>query len=574
MLTFKATLSQIRNNEIPLEGIREVFRELDIRTIEDFKREKNKKTINVPSFDNLQFLCKEKGQTFEEFFFGKMSKQDELTDEILNKKRKQWCKDNNVNSKARYYQLLHQGKLPEYFPRWATITKKYGVEWFADALGLSENEPTLENKLLESEFIELLKEWCIENNVDSISKYETKRKNIEWVPSAEIIRIRYGYDYFEQALGIKYEYNFLSKEEARQVCIEHHIFTSNCYPKFYPKYNENKDKRLPADPYQFYQTNWPDFIQLSPTQLFISNSMSSLELHTYKLLHDRNIDFEIEKTFDDCRSKNPLPFDFYLPNILSIPVIIELDGDFHRMEECNNIFYSKTLKERDMIKNNYCKRNNILLIRIGEITNIESVLDEKIKLNTIPKVKDLDWTSDFQIENEIIKSKLSKSLKVKLLLLMAERGKSKLSNIEIINLVKIKKPIFYNLKNELISLNLINRPNEYHYTEDDFEKMALLWKQGKNLAEISKETGYTNRNYLIKRLKEMGIDYKPQKKSKEKVEKLRNEIISLYGKGIKQVEISKKMNVSRGYVSLLIKRHRINIGELTPSTKNFETAKN
>jgi len=574
MLVFEATLKQIKNNEFTFEDIRDVFQKLNIRTIEDFKQKKKIGEIKVPSFDNLNVLCKQNkgGRKFEEFFFGKVAKQDKLIDEILIKKIKEWCKENDVNSKAKYFYFLKKGELPEEFPTRAIIEKNW-ENWFAEILNFPEYEPTLEDKLFEEEFINSLKEWCIENNIDSIRKYETERKNK--MPSYERIRQIYGSEYFEQALGIKYfDYEFLNKEEARQICIKHSIFTSNNYPEFYKKYNEDNDKKLPSDPYRFYQTNWSDFIQLSATQLFISNSMSSLELFTYKLLYDRDIDFEIEKTFDDCRSKNPLPFDFYLPNVLSIPVIIELDGEFHRMEECNNMFYSKTLKERDKIKNKYCKQNDIHLIRIKNIAEIEPVLNEKIMLNTIPKVKDLDWTSDFQTENEIIESSLPKSVKVKLLLLMAERGKSKLSNIEIINHTKIKRPSFYKLKNELINLNLIDRPNEYHYAEDDFEKMALLWKQGKNLTEISKETGYINKNYLVKRLKEMGIDYKSRKKSKEGSEKLRSEIISLHKKGVKSVEISKKINVSQAYISSLIKGYKINTGELIPSVEIIETAKN
>ena len=581
MIVFKTTIKQIKNNEFTLENIREVFQELDIKTIEDFKQKKGMGIISTPSSDSLNALClRDKGQTFGSFFFGNLEKQDKLIDEDLIEKIKEWCKKNNINSQVEY--LSFKGR-PKEFPTRAAIMKNYGEKWFSEALNLPKYKPKLQDKLLDERTINSLKEWCIENNIDSINKYEIERKdkNIEWVPSANRIRQIYGSEYFEQALGIEYNYEFLSKEEARQVCIKHCIFTSSNYPKFQQKYNENNDKKLPSNPYEIYQTNWSDFIQLSATQLFISNSMSSLELFTYKLLYDRNIDFEIEKTFDDCRSKNPLPFDFYLPDVSSIPVIIELDGEFHRMEECNNMFYSKTLKERDKIKNKYCKQNNIHLIRIKNIADIEPVLNEEIKLNTIPKVKDLDWTSDFQTENEIIESKLSKSLKVKLLLLMAERGKSKLSNIEIIHHTKIQKSTFYGLKNELINLNLINRANEYHYTEDDFKKMALLWEQGKNLTEISKETGYINRNYLIKRLKEMGIDYKPRKKSKkenekliskEESEKLKSEIISLYEKGIKQAEISKKINVSRGYVSLLIKDYKMSIGELTPKKTSKEEA--
>lgn len=101
-------------------------------------------------------------------------------------------------------------------------------------------------------------------------------------------------------------------------------------------------------------------------------------------LENNNIIYVSEKWFDDCRDKNPLPFDFYLP---TKNIIIEFDGKQH-FEETH--FFSNQNKEinsitsytqyHDIIKNEYCKSNNINLIRIPytQINNIETILKEKI----------------------------------------------------------------------------------------------------------------------------------------------------------------------------------------------------
>ena len=42
--------------------------------------------------------------------------------------------------------------------------------------------------------------------------------------------------------------------------------------------------------------------------------------------------------------------------------IIEFDGEFHYIN--SNIWNSQTVKDNDIIKNNYCNKNNIPLVRI------------------------------------------------------------------------------------------------------------------------------------------------------------------------------------------------------------------
>jgi len=81
-------------------------------------------------------------------------------------------------------------------------------------------------------------------------------------------------------------------------------------------------------------------------------------------LEEKNIEYEQEKWFSDCRDQKPLPFDFYLPQYNKI---IEFDGSQHFHE--GNHFYAKSnsyqiTQKHDLIKNEYCKKNHIDILRI------------------------------------------------------------------------------------------------------------------------------------------------------------------------------------------------------------------
>jgi very-short-patch-repair endonuclease len=101
------------------------------------------------------------------------------------------------------------------------------------------------------------------------------------------------------------------------------------------------------------------------------------------LLRKSRIKFEPQHRFDDCRHINPLPFDFYIPKY---NLCIEYDGRQHY--EPIPYFGGEEAFEknqlRDKIKNNYCKDNNIPLIRIRYDENVEEKVNEGlIKYNVI-----------------------------------------------------------------------------------------------------------------------------------------------------------------------------------------------
>ncbi len=91
------------------------------------------------------------------------------------------------------------------------------------------------------------------------------------------------------------------------------------------------------------------------------------ELEIERILQLQNIPYTKEQSFDSCRfiDTNRLArFDFFVDN----KYLIEFDGMQHFEYKNNNGWnteenYNKT-KERDQFKNEWCKKNNIPLIRI------------------------------------------------------------------------------------------------------------------------------------------------------------------------------------------------------------------
>ena len=82
------------------------------------------------------------------------------------------------------------------------------------------------------------------------------------------------------------------------------------------------------------------------------------------ILKSREIDFIRQYTFPDCKSIRVLPFDFYLPNYNTC---IEFDGKQHYYA-VDFFGGESSLAEtayRDYIKNIYCERQGIGLIRIS-----------------------------------------------------------------------------------------------------------------------------------------------------------------------------------------------------------------
>ncbi len=91
-------------------------------------------------------------------------------------------------------------------------------------------------------------------------------------------------------------------------------------------------------------------------------------------LSDRKVNFIREQRFEDCRFKNPLPFDFYLPEH---EILIEFDGVQH-FKVVEIWGGEEGLEERiakDNIKDRWAKKNEIKLYRIRYDEDIEKRLE-------------------------------------------------------------------------------------------------------------------------------------------------------------------------------------------------------
>lgn len=97
-----------------------------------------------------------------------------------------------------------------------------------------------------------------------------------------------------------------------------------------------------------------------------TKKISGLELKVMNFLKENNVNFEYQYSYNDCKNKRLMPFDFYLNDYNTC---IEVDGDQHfhcafiNEKEKALINLEKTQKN-DRKKEQYCLDNNINLIRI------------------------------------------------------------------------------------------------------------------------------------------------------------------------------------------------------------------
>ena len=103
------------------------------------------------------------------------------------------------------------------------------------------------------------------------------------------------------------------------------------------------------------------------------------EISVRNFLTKHNIEFEEQKRFKDCKDKQTLPFDFYVPKY---KLCIEFDGLQHfkkikwnkNMSDEQSELNFNYIQSHDQIKTEYCKSNNINLLRIRYDENVEEKL--------------------------------------------------------------------------------------------------------------------------------------------------------------------------------------------------------
>lgn len=111
----------------------------------------------------------------------------------------------------------------------------------------------------------------------------------------------------------------------------------------------------------------------------IKRAKSKTKTHEqFVSLISNNIKYEQQKRFSDCKNERTLPFDFYLPDY---KCCIEYDGAQHYKEvDCwGGREYLSRRQRNDKIKDDYCAKNNMRLIRIRYDEDVCDTL-EKVPL--------------------------------------------------------------------------------------------------------------------------------------------------------------------------------------------------
>lgn len=155
-----------------------------------------------------------------------------------------------------------------------------------------------------------------------------------------------------------------------------------------------EDDYINAKSVLFYQCDYhPDIVQKTTWMTFrvsggcslcLEKSTSRGEIIINNYLLDKNIKFNREYWFDDCKDILPLPFDFAIQdednNIIGL---CEFNGKQHYecIEWFGGIEKFEKQKLHDEIKYNYCSNNNIplLIISYRDFANIEMMLDDFIQ---------------------------------------------------------------------------------------------------------------------------------------------------------------------------------------------------
>lgn len=109
--------------------------------------------------------------------------------------------------------------------------------------------------------------------------------------------------------------------------------------------------------------------------LLCKESKGEREIRVY--LENLKIGFRQQYIFYMCRDKNPLPFDFYIPELNTC---IEFDGrqHFEIIDRWGGEAGLIDQQKKDEIKNKYCLENNIRLLRVSYKENIKNKLNENV----------------------------------------------------------------------------------------------------------------------------------------------------------------------------------------------------
>ena len=113
---------------------------------------------------------------------------------------------------------------------------------------------------------------------------------------------------------------------------------------------------------------------------YTEDSMSKGERTAEAVLKKHNYIYEPQKRFDDCRDKNPLPFDFYLPEYNLVIEIMGIQHE-HPVEYFGGQESFEICAYHDKIKRDYLKSHNIHCLDIWyyDFNKMEDLILDKIQ---------------------------------------------------------------------------------------------------------------------------------------------------------------------------------------------------
>lgn len=103
--------------------------------------------------------------------------------------------------------------------------------------------------------------------------------------------------------------------------------------------------------------------------------VSQGEYQIYRFLLERDIEFETQKRFHDCKDITYLPFDFYLP---SFNLLIEFQGIQHVTGYRGDKDDAIKIAKRDAIKKSFAINNGYEFLEIWSVKNIEKDIFQKL----------------------------------------------------------------------------------------------------------------------------------------------------------------------------------------------------
>ena len=281
----------------------------------------------------------------------------------------EFLKDKNIQSvvEFRKHRVLN---------KWYFIPSnpdKYFKEFESYSIFLSNNSISNHEKTYFS--YDESKKFLKDKNLSSLLEYKKflKSNNIDFLPKSPFSYYKYQYisnaDYLsnENISSQLLNLNYLPIEKAK-IFLENHSITT--YTEYLYFIKENNILFLPKKPWISYKNKgWISIEHFFGRTLKVSHGESFIE----KFLKENDINYYKQKKFDECKNIRKLPFDFYLQDMNTC---IEYDGKQHTHPITlfgGDDGLVKRIKN-DKIKEEYCRNNNIRLIRVNYKDNIKESL--------------------------------------------------------------------------------------------------------------------------------------------------------------------------------------------------------